>query len=67
MDREHTYRSYLLRLWPAEMNGVIWRASLECVQTKETYGFDDLESLCDFLRQQTLDGPDIPEPPEKKE
>ena len=51
MEREHTYRSYLLRLWPAKMDGDTWRASLECVQTKEIRGFESLEAMCAFLRE----------------
>ena len=52
MDREQTYRSYLLRLWLSKTDGEDWRASLECVQTKEIHGFQTVDELCEFLRQQ---------------
>ena len=53
MNSEHTYQSYLLRLWPATTDGKTWHASLECVQTKDIRGFEGLEALCEFLREQT--------------
>lgn len=55
MDSEQTYRSYLLRLWPAKMDEATWRASLECVQTKETHGFETLDAMCEYLREQTME------------
>ena len=55
MDKEPAYRSYLLRLWPAETDGKTWRASLECVQTKETRGFETLDEMCEYLRKQTME------------
>lgn len=66
MTKEHSYRSYLLRLWPAKMDGETWRASLECVQTKERHGFDDLEALFTFLRQETGHRADALPPEDKK-
>jgi hypothetical protein len=48
------YRSYLLRLWREERQGVqVWRASLQSVQTGERLAFASLEALCDFLKQET--------------
>jgi hypothetical protein len=48
------YFSYLLRLWLVEnQEGCIWRCSIENVRTGERQGFASLESLCDFLRQET--------------
>jgi len=55
MDRKrgHTM-SYLLRLWQAgSERGTVWRASLQCPRTGQRTGFPSLESLFNFLRQQT--------------
>ena len=46
------YQVYLLRLWPVEVNGECWRASIEQEGTGRRQGFEDLEALFDFLRQQ---------------
>ena len=55
MDKDKlAYHAFLLRLWAAPTDGkFICRASLEWVATGQRQGFDDLESLCTFLRQQT--------------
>ncbi len=48
------FRSYLLRIWPVDLNGQIrWRASLQDVVTGERQGFDGLEPLLDYLRMET--------------
>ena len=48
------YHSYLLRLWPATVQGqIVWRASLENPHTGERLGFADLERLFAFLQDQT--------------
>jgi hypothetical protein len=48
------YFSYLLRLWLVEnREGFLWRCSVENVQTGERKGFASLESLCNFLCQET--------------
>lgn len=53
-NQQPTALSYLLRLWPAGVTGqVVWRASLENVQTGERLGFATLEQLFVFLMQQT--------------
>lgn len=55
------YLAYLLRLWRVNGNGkfqsgtskAVWRASLENPHTGERQGFASLETLVDFLREQT--------------
>lgn len=48
-----SYQSYLLRLWQEERDGVLlWRASLESVQTRERWGFVGLPEVFAFLDQQ---------------
>ena len=48
------YLSYLLRLWQVRgEEEVVWRASLESVETRERTGFAGLDELFDFLREQT--------------
>lgn len=47
------YQSYLLRLWQEECDGgLVWRASVESVQTRERWGFVGLPALFTFLDQQ---------------
>ncbi len=49
---EPKYLSYLLRLWPVNIEGrTVWRASLENSQTGERMGFYDLEALFSFFDQ----------------
>jgi len=44
------YRSYLLRLWPADVNSSTWRVALEEIgQAGERRHFPDLETLFDYL------------------
>jgi hypothetical protein len=48
-----SYLSYLVRVWSEERNGqVVWRASLESVQTGQRRNFPGLEELFAFLRRQ---------------
>ena len=55
------YLSYLLRLWRENDDGnahrdekaVLWRASLENSLTGKRQGFDSLDKLFTFLRQET--------------
>jgi hypothetical protein len=48
------YLSYLLRLWRVKENGdAAWRAALESAQTDQARGFESLEALFQFLREQT--------------
>jgi hypothetical protein len=48
------YLSYLLRLWQAGSPGrVVWRASLESVQSGERLAFANLEALFERLRAET--------------
>jgi hypothetical protein len=62
MTKQHAdYQSYLLRLWRvsgglgAQHGGEkpIWRASLQSTLNDERKCFASLDSLFDFLRQQT--------------
>ncbi len=55
MERTHrTYLSYLLRLWREERGEkIVWRASLESVQTGEKRSFGTIDDLFRFLREQT--------------
>lgn len=50
------HQSYLLRLWQ-DGEHVLWRASAQCVQSRETVYFADLEDLITFLRAQTAPHP----------
>jgi hypothetical protein len=44
------YRSYLLRLWQAQVNGqLVWRASLENPHSRERRGFANLVDLFTYL------------------
>jgi hypothetical protein len=48
---KQTYRTFLLRLWPAASEGQGgWRASLEDAHSGERRGFSDLLALHGFLR-----------------
>lgn len=48
-----TYLSYLLRLWREESDEkIVWRASLESVQTGERRHFVDEDHLFAYLVQQ---------------
>jgi len=48
---ESIYRSFLLRLWQAGASGEpAWRISLEDTRTRQVTGFEDLESLHEYLR-----------------
>lgn len=47
------YRSYLLRLWQAHIDGeLVWRASLQSPHTHERRGFANLEALFTFLENE---------------
>ncbi len=46
------YRAYLLRLWRSGADAH-WRASLQSVRTGERHVFADIESLLDFLVEQS--------------
>lgn len=48
-----SYLSYLLRLWREERGEkIVWRASLESVQTGERCSFGTIDDLFHFLREQ---------------
>jgi hypothetical protein len=47
------YRSYLLRLWLEPNDPPEWRAMLESPSTGERHGFASLQSLFDFVEQET--------------
>ena len=52
--KQTIYLAYLLRLWRVKEEGkTTWRASLQSPQTRERRGFASLDTLFDFLRQQT--------------
>jgi hypothetical protein len=52
-EEQPGYLSYLLRLWQVPgSEGMDWRATLESAQTGERVGFEDLEVLFQFLREQ---------------
>jgi hypothetical protein len=48
------YLAYLLRLWQVERkDGIACRATLQSPHSGEHIGFDSLEELFDFLREQS--------------
>jgi hypothetical protein len=50
------YRSYLLRLWQAQVNGqLVWRASLENPHSRERRGFANLVDLFTYLASEIGD------------
>ena len=50
MGTKKQYRSYLLRLWVDDVNGLqVWRISLEHPFSGERRGFARLEVLCAYL------------------
>jgi hypothetical protein len=58
IEQGEPYLSYLLRMWVVKnQEGKLWRCSVEDVHTGERKGFDSLESLCDFLCQETAPMP----------
>ena len=54
-----TYQSYLVRLWQDSPHA-LWRASAQCVQTREILYFADLDALFSFLWAQTATHPSPP-------
>ena len=49
-DELRGYRSYLLRIWQAPVEGeLVWRASLQSPHTRERKGFANLKDLFTFL------------------
>ncbi|MBP7687300.1 MAG: hypothetical protein KA765_05310 [Thermoflexales bacterium] len=58
------YASYLLRLWQVEQAGqVVWRATLESIQTDERIALIDAQALADFLLDRFATRPIGPAPP----
>jgi hypothetical protein len=55
----NSYHSFLVRLWQ-EYPHAPWRAAVQSVQTGETVGFADLQSLFAFLHAQTEAASDPP-------
>lgn len=54
MNERRRYLSYLLRMWEtSDGESQIWRASLESPGSGQRRGFADLQSLMDFLADQT--------------
>lgn len=54
METDTQPRSYLLRLWPSETDGVfVWRFSLEEIPSGKRIGFVDLVDLAVFIESLT--------------
>lgn len=54
MNERCRYLSYMLRMWEtSDGESQIWRASLESPGSGQRRGFADLQSLMDFLADQT--------------
>ena len=48
------YQAYMLRLWQVRVGDkLVWRASLEIPGIEGRQGFSDLDSLFEYLREQT--------------
>lgn len=64
IDKPPRYRAYLLRFWEerdhALEHQVVWRFSLEDVQTRERRGFASLKALMGFLRAEMGDEDEPP-------
>jgi hypothetical protein len=52
--RSERYHAYLLRVWYEDGYG--WRVSLQCAETRERFGFADLQSAMIFVEQLLLEG-----------
>jgi hypothetical protein len=60
------YLSYLLRLWgEIDQGQLIWRASLESVQTGESIHFATLERLLQFIVDEAIQVEEIHRQPNK--
>ena len=54
MIKQHLYKAYLVRVWPIKSGRqLIWRASVESIQTDEYRYFATLEGLFAYLWQQS--------------
>ncbi len=56
MEKRAPYLAFLLKLWPVvskSKSRFLWRASLENPYTGERYGFQDLDTLLNFLKALT--------------
>ena len=50
MSADRLQQAYLVRLWAVHHNGeLLWRASIENINTRERHAFADLPSLYRFL------------------
>lgn len=47
--KKHDYCAWLLRVWYEQGHG--WRVSVQHIQTRERFGFDDLSSAMNFIEQ----------------
>ena len=48
------YKSFMLRMWRVkEQSEWVWRVSLECPETGKITGFQDLERLFSFLKEES--------------
>ena len=63
--RKREYMAYLLRLW-RENDDRPWRALLENPNTKERFGFANLNELIEFLEDKTGVAIVLPPPEEVK-
>ena len=55
-DELRGYRSYLLRIWQAPVEGeLVWRASLQSPRTRERRGFANMKDLFTFLESEVGD------------
>ena len=64
-DEQAGYQSYLLRLWRANSGGkLVWRLSLESVQTGTCRSFATLDQLCAFLKEQAGSDPEEADQPD---
>ena len=61
-DQRRSYLAYLLRLWQVKSKGgTTWRVTLQSPQSGDRIGFDRLEDLFDYLREQTGESSDYQE------
>lgn len=51
--RSRHYHAYLLRIWYEDGYG--WRVSLQCTDTRERFGFADLQTAMAFVEQLLLE------------
>ena len=66
-DNPPRYHAFVLRCWevrsPTADAPVAWRFSLEVPDTRERFGFGDMEALVAFLNDTLAGTPEVPEEP----